>query len=233
MAPEKTHTLNMTAMHNMIALAENFTPAIPFVFASSTTVFAKPRDLTSPIDINHPVEGASQYTKDKIACEILLQHSKLDWRILRLSVVMNPTYRPNKASIKYGLLISLDTLVEPIHVKDAAIAFFHAVRSPNASHKIFIIAGGEKNRMTYQDYIFGILKCTFKDLKLEDISWHLFLGQKKNYLHWYDTRESQMILNFQQRTFKEYCVEVRNELRWWEKLAVFLLGKQIVKRYFN
>lgn len=216
-----------------MALAEKFTATRPFVFASSTTVFAPPSSATAILDVNYPVEGGSQYTKDKIECEGLLRQSKLDWSILRLSVIMNPTFRPNKASIKYGLLIALDTPVEPIHVQDAATAFFHAATSPHVSHKTFIISGGERVRMMYKDYILGSLQSAVKNLTENDVPWELFTGKKKNYLHWYDTKESQLLLDFQHKTFEDFCQDAQRKMRWWEKLGALLLGKKLAKIYFK
>ena len=220
-------------MNNLIGLAEKFTLTQPFLFASSTTVFAPPTSDTAIISVNNPIEGASQYTKDKIECENLLRQSKLEWSILRLSVVMNPTFRPTRASVHYGLLIAVDTPVEPIHVQDVATAFFHAAMSPHAAHKIFIIAGGEKVRMFYKDYIVNTLKVAIPTVTEKDVPWELFTGQKKNYLHWYDTKESQLLLDFQHKTFDDYSHDAKKALRWYEKLAIFLLGRKLARLYFR
>lgn len=233
MHPTKTHSIHINMMNNLISLTEKYCPRIPFVFCSSTTVFSPPDTPTQIIDTTHPIKGNSQYTKDKIECENLLKQSSLAWKILRLSVIMNPTFRPKKESIEYGLAISLDTLVEPVHVCDVATAILHAATSLDNSHKIFIIAGGGKNRMTYQDYIFGMLRAMIKDLTLNDVPWNLFTGQKKNYLHWYDTQESETLLKFQQKTFFDYCTDIQNEFYWWEKVAAFLLGKKLINKYFG
>jgi UDP-glucose 4-epimerase len=231
--PEKIHHIHISSMKNLISLTEKYTPSATFVFTSTVTVFCPPNKMSDIIDVNHPIEGSSQYTQDKIDCENLLQKSQLDWKILRLSVIMNPIFRAKAEAAKYGLLIDLNCLVEPVHSADVATAVLHASTFPNTSRKIFIISGGEKNRMTYREYIYGILKATMPNVKPEDVPWHNFTGQKKNYLHWYDTKESQALLQFQQRSFEDYSIDANKQLNWFEKLAASLLSKQIISRFFG
>jgi len=231
MNPERTHHMHIEGTKNLITLSKHYQIDVPFIFSSSTTVFGPQKEAL--IDVTCPAKATSQYTADKLFCEEMLRISDLNWRILRFSAVMNANFRPEKETIKYGLNIDLKTRIEPVHVKDVTTAVYHALTRKAAEHKILIIAGGEKNQTYYQEYILKMLSGFLGDLELDEIPWDKF-GHKEYYLHWYNTEESERILNFQTHTLYDYVQELREKIRWQEKILISLVGKKIaLKKYFD
>ncbi len=228
--PEQAYTLNVGSTSTLIRLTEQYAPTIPFVFSSSTTVFgdASPNEIY--LTPAHPIKATSQYTSNKIECESLLKASKLDWRILRYSVIMNPTFVPNKDLVKFGFQIALNTRVEPVHVKDLAVATYHALIKKDASHKIFIIAGGKNNQITYKEYITKLLMGNLGKLQAEDIPWEKFI-EKPYYLNWYDTTETENILQFQTRTVDDLVLDTQALIPNWKKFIIARLQKIILKHF--
>ncbi|MFZ2316028.1 MAG: NAD(P)-dependent oxidoreductase [Gammaproteobacteria bacterium] len=228
--PEQAYKVNVGSTRTLIKLTELYAPTIPFVFSSSTTVFgdASPNEIY--LTPAHPVKATSNYTANKIECELLLKESSLDWRILRYSVIMNPTFVPNKELIKFGFQIALNTRVEPVHVKDLAVATYHALVKKEASHKIFIIAGGKTNQITYKEYITKVLTGSLGKLNSEDVPWERFI-EKPYYLNWYDTTESQEILQFQTRTVDDLVIDMQALIPGWKKFFIARLQKLILTRF--
>lgn len=228
--PEMAYAINVGSTKTLIQLTEQYAPTIPFVFSSSTTVFgdASPNEIY--LTPEHPVKATSQYTSNKIECEALLQASSLDWRILRYSVIMNPTFVPNKDLVKFGFQIALNTRVEPVHVKDLATATYHALIKKEASHKIFIIAGGKCNQITYKEYITKVLIGSLGTLQPEDVPWDKFI-EKPYYLNWYDTTETQDILQFQTRTVDDLVLDMQALVPRWKKFVIARLQKLILKHF--
>lgn len=227
--PEYAYKINVESIKNLIAAAEKYAQKAVFVFSSSTTVFG-PAAREVLINEDYPVTPTSHYTQHKIECERLLQQSLLDWRILRFSMVLNPTFSPSRELLHFSFKIDLNTPVEPVHVKDVALAVLHALKRNEASRKIFIIAGGEKNRMFYKDIILKILSGIISNVKSSDIPWDKYKS-KPYYLHWYDTTKSQQILTYQNRTVDDYISDVRKSMPWWKRFLIPLFKKYVLRFY--
>ena len=99
-------------------------------------------------------------------------------------------------------------------VNDAASAIVNCIRlfesdENKVLQKTFIIAGGKKNgcQMTNKQMIGGI----FESLGLVPPADDCFNDSADEYfMDWYDTDESQKVLDFQNTTFEEYKKDVRD-----------------------
>ena len=145
---------------------------------------------------------------------------------------MNPTFRPTKESLKYSRRVPLVTKVEPVHVKDLAIAVCNTLIHPKVSRKTFIIAGGEKNRTIYRDYIFRSMNAFLGNVKEEQIPWDRF-SEDPYYLHWYDTTESEQILKFQNRTIEDYLKDMQDSIPFWQRIILPFSRKAALKILFQ
>ncbi|MHA2296996.1 MAG: NAD-dependent epimerase/dehydratase family protein [Candidatus Hodarchaeales archaeon] len=231
--PEMAREVNIEGTRRMVKLAEQHSCGAPFVFGSSVATFGKINHLESPISVNsNPSIPTNNYTTHKITCEKMIKESSLDWRILRFSVVMNPTFRPSRESLDYSRKVPLVTKVEPVHVKDLAIAVHNALIRSDASKGTFIIAGGKMNRITYREYIHRSLNAMIGNIKEEQIPWDKFT-EEPYYLHWYDTTESQEILTFQSRTIDNYLQDMKESLPLWQKLVLPFSRRMTLKVLFS
>ncbi len=229
--PNMAMDVNINGTRNIIELMKEHAPDAPIVFSSSATVVNEnPRDNELVIGTGPP-SAFNVYTLHKVACEKMLVESELDWRILRLSAVMSLPLKFDLDLLSYSMRIPPYTKIEPVHVKDLAIAVYNATRTRKASRKVFVIAGGARNRMIYKDYWLKMLNAHVGKIDEQKIPWHLFA--KESYpLYWYDTRESQEILKYQNRSPDEYFRELNYSRPWWIKLPPNFLKKLFMKRLF-
>lgn len=230
--PEWAREINVNGTRRMLDFAKAHAPEAVFIFASSTTAFGKQASDRQLIGVDCQANPTSQYTLHKIECENLVQNSGLPWRILRFSAIMNPTFRPSPELLEFGLHIDLATRIEPIHILDLTQAVYSALTKPETVHQIFIIAGGPKNQTVYKDYIFRLLRASIGNVTDQDIPWNRFIS-KPYYLYWYDTEESQRLLQFQSRTIDDFVSDTQKLMPWWEKILLRVFKKYALKFYFE
>ncbi|MHA1266461.1 MAG: NAD-dependent epimerase/dehydratase family protein [Candidatus Helarchaeota archaeon] len=200
--------VNIGGTLHLIDELEKVNPTCRFVFASSVTVVGVTQHLSPPITRDLPVNPTDNYTADKAECEELIQHSTLDWIILRfaesphLEIDLSPSY------LKQMYNIAWYNRVEFVHPKDIAIACRNAVMT-EWSKEIYLIGGGPACQSTFYDQISQI----FALFNLPPPKKEKF-KQSPVWLDWYDTRRSQEILQFQHRTFDDYLKDLRKTLGW-------------------
>lgn len=232
LTPDLAKEVNVEGTQRMIKFTTQYAEKASFLFGSSVATFGTVNSSNPPLSLsNTQPTPTNNYTSHKITCEDLVKQSALNWRILRFSVVMNPTFRPSKESLKYSRRVPLETKVEPVHVKDLAIAVCNALNNPTASRRTFIIAGGEKNRTTYRDYIFRSMNAYLGNIKEDQIPWQKF-SEDPYYLHWYDTTESEKLLKFQKRTIEDYLKDMRESIPFWQRIMLPISKKTALKILF-
>ncbi|OIO24994.1 hypothetical protein AUJ14_05130 [Candidatus Micrarchaeota archaeon CG1_02_55_22] len=129
-----------------------------FVYASSTTLYRKPKYL--PIDENHPVEVVNEYGASKEAAEALVRNSGVPYVILRPCALYGPAFTAQYESLlkriekgRMRLIGDGGNHVAFLFEDDAAEAFFKAA-SGKAVNEDFIVAPNEK---ITQRQAFGIV----------------------------------------------------------------------------
>ena len=132
----------------------------------------------------------------------------------------------------FGMRIDLRTRVEPVHVRDLAVAVRNMIEDDRASRKIFIGSGGENCRMLFKDFLIKSLQGAISNLREEHIPWDRFQG-RPYYLDWYDTRESQAILQFQTRDVDDYVRDLRASLPGWQRFLAALFRPFAVRAIFS
>lgn len=224
--PEIAEKVNVEGTRSLIRLLTDKEFQGPLVFASSASVFGKTAHEAPPITVGHPVEATDTYTQHKITCENMVRESGLDWRILRYSVVMIPAQQASMDEMKVVLSIPLTNRVEPVHVEDVATATVGALAAKRASRRVLIVAGGPRNQLYWSDYISTLLEPYIGKVTREDLSKGRF-STTPYYLDWYDTADSQEILQYQHHTVETYVRDSYEALGM--KGAVFRLIKPITR----
>jgi nucleoside-diphosphate-sugar epimerase len=232
LTPDLAREVNVEGTQRIIKFTEQYAKEASFLFGSSVATFGTVNPSVPPLSLNknQPIP-TNNYTAHKIICEVMAKQSDLNWRILRFSVVMNPTFRPSKESLKYSRRVPLETKVEPVHVKDLAVAVCNALNNPNASKRTFIISGGEKNRTTYRDYVFRSMNAYLGNIEEDQIPWEKF-SEDPYYLHWYDTTESEKLLKFQKRTIEDYLKDMKESIPFWQRIMLPISRKTALKILF-
>jgi nucleoside-diphosphate-sugar epimerase len=212
--PDIAQRVNIGGTRNVIRAMKEANPNPKLVFTSSVIVFGMTNDEKPPITIDHPVRATDNYSNHKIEVEEMIRESELDYVILRISD--SPWLDIWKVFQHFRLIydIPLDQRVEFVHVKDVATACLNAVTTEKADGKTLIISGDEKNRMYFREEVENILgSFGLKPPPKEKFT------KKPYYLDWYDTDESQRLLNYQERTVDDYIMDLKEILGFKSSLA--------------
>lgn len=197
--PALATKVNVGGTKTLVDAIRNRKKRIPFVFTSSVAVFGPTPTATEPISVekNNP-DPKDVYGETKLKAETLIRESGIDCVILRLSVAMYTVFQVSDVRRMYG--IPLDNRIEVCHPNEVSLAVANAVANFEAAKgHTLIISGGPKGRMLYGDMIRGMLGV----LRLPVPPARKF-AQQPYYLDWYDTSKSQLLLQFQHKTFSDY-----------------------------
>jgi hypothetical protein len=98
--------------------------------------------------------------------------------------------------------------LELCHPEEVSLAIVNAIANFEAAKgNTLIISGGLKGRMLYKDMvgsILGVLRLPLPPARK--------FSQQPFYLDWYDTSKSQLLLQYQHKTFGDYLGDYRGAL---------------------
>jgi nucleoside-diphosphate-sugar epimerase len=228
--PERADRVNLGGTRAIIDTIKDSGGNIPFLFASSVAVFGPTPGAADPLSPDRSrCNPTDIYARTKAQAETWIKESGIDYLIMRLTAV--PHFAISLRQMKaFMFSIPLKNRVEFCHPEDVALAMINAVkRFDHVKGKTLIIAGGPGQQMYYEDLLRGVLGVFGLPLPPD----HRFTTDPYD-LDWYDTRESQELLNYQQRTLDDYS---RDLARQFPSFAIALmqrvvgpaLGKLIVR----
>ena len=93
--------------------------------------------------------------------------------------------------------------VEMVHRDDVVEALFSSTRAPDAVGGVFNIAGGPSWQLTGRDYVrdfYDFLGAPADEAVYRD---------SPGWVDWYDTDDSQRVLDYQQRSYQHFAAEMR------------------------
>jgi len=207
--PKLAEAVNVGGTLNIIKAMERQPKKPRLIFTSSVAVYGDRRKspLIKPDDPPNP-NPDDEYAKQKLKCEELIRQSKLEWVIFRLTYIVSP----DKLQLDPLMFkMPLDTCIEICHTKDAGLALSNAVENEKIWGKILHIAGGEKCRITYKEYIdkmmeiLGLGKGFLPDEAFSKGNFHC---------GFMTTEESQKLLHYQRHTLDDYFNEVKKKVRF-------------------
>ena len=204
---ELAHRVNVEGTRNIIEVIKEKGGNLPLVFTSSAAVFGPSPKAKKPIspEKNTP-NPQGTYAETKFQAENLIKEAGIDYAILRLTVTMYLIFRVS--DMKRMLTVPLENRIEFCHADDTARAILNAVRDFElVKGKTLIISGGPGQRMLYKDMIGAILKVLGLPMPPADK-----FTKEPYYLDWYDTDNSQLLLQYQRKTFADYLDDYRQEL---------------------
>ena len=238
--PKFAETVNVGGTINIIKAMERQPKKPKLIYTSSVAVYGDRRKfpLIKPIDPPNP-NPDDEYARQKLKCENLIRQSKLEWVIFRLTYIVSP----DKLQMDPLMFkMPLDTCIEICHTKDVGLALANAVENDKIWGKTMHIAGGEKCRIPYKEYIdrimeiFGLRKDFLPDEAFSKDNFHC---------GFMTTEESQKLLNYQRHTLDDYFNEMKERVifkRYFMRtfkpiIRIYLLRKspyypRYVKRYF-
>jgi nucleoside-diphosphate-sugar epimerase len=205
--PKFAESVNVGGTANIVKAMENQPKKPKLIFTSSVAVYGDRLEypLISTEDLLNPNHD-DEYAKQKLKCEELIKKSSLDWAIFRLTYIVSL----NKLQMDPLMFeMPLETCIEICDTNDVGLALTNAVVSEEIWGEVMHIAGGEKCRISYREYLkemLGIFGIGFDELPEEAFSRRGF------HCGFMTTHKSQTLLNYQRYTLDDYFNAVRKKV---------------------
>jgi short-subunit dehydrogenase len=190
------------------------------IFTSSLHVYGYTDQLSPPRKVDDPVMPVEHYSRHKLTCEELVRNSGLTWSIFRLAAAL-----PISLKLDPGMFdIPPWNRMEFVHTRDVGLAIARGVSSSQIWGKILHIGGGPSCQLYYRDIVNRVLG----SLGIGSLPENAF-SREPFATDWLDTSESQMILNFQTRTFEDYIKDLKKAFGF--KRYLFRALAPIIKKF--
>jgi nucleoside-diphosphate-sugar epimerase len=222
--PKFAESVNVGGTSNIIKAIQNQPHKPKLIFTSSVAIYGDRLQnplirLTDPLTPNHDDE----YAKQKVRCEEIVRNSGLEWVICRLTYIVSI----NKLQMDPLMFeMPLDTCIEICDTKDVGLALTNAIENNEIWGETLHIAGGERCRITYREYlnemldIFGIGNNVLPDEAFSTKGFHC---------GFMTTDKSQSLLNYQRHTIDDYFYEVRKKMAFTRLWTVMF--RPFAKKY--
>jgi nucleoside-diphosphate-sugar epimerase len=208
--PRLARRVNVEGTRNLVEAAQALPQPPLFVEASSCSVYGSRNPHRHPerLSAATPVRPVDCYGEDKVAAEHIVAASGLPYAILRLGGIISPEMVANPAPEHRLLMraIPRDNRIHAVDARDCALAFANAAERREAiDGKILLIGGNESYVMLEHQLEDGVTQALglgrlgpsagLPGDPCDDRGWGL--------TDWFDTRESQALLDFQQHDFQQ------------------------------
>lgn len=228
--PQLTRDVNVGGTKNIIEIATTQNTPPKLVYSSSIATYGHCDGEGPPKTASDPQYVTDVYSETKIKSEELIRGSGLPWTILRFSAVPSLQDAWLDAEMDSTIFeIPLNQRLEFVHTRDVGIAATNAIHEDTNS-KILMIAGGESCRMTYREFLEESLEAMGIGMLPESAFITPTCLDDYFHLDYMDTEEAQALLEFQNRTFRDYTTELREKLGI-KRYLIWLL-KPIARRRF-
>jgi nucleoside-diphosphate-sugar epimerase len=198
----KTFAVNVDGTTHIVRALEHLAPQAVLVFSSSISTYGDTSQEPPPVHVSHVQRAIDVYADSKIVGEHLLRQSRAPWVILRIAGIAVPAFQEPPAVWPF----MPDQRVELVHRDDVVTAIHHATTTAAAQGKIFNIAGGATWKMTGRHYVerlYDLMGVPHEAAKFRDTP---------GWVDWYDTQESQQLLNYQNTPYETFLAQVKAEV---------------------
>ena len=149
--PKLAEAVNVGGTQNIVSIIKEKSPNTKLIFTSSISVYGD-RVRNPFIKTSDPLKPSKgdEYAVTKIKAENMIKESGIDYAIFRLTYIVEP-YRVQFQPTMFKM--PLETSLEVCHSKDVGLALTNAAASEDIWGGTYHIAGGEKCRITYKEYL--------------------------------------------------------------------------------
>jgi nucleoside-diphosphate-sugar epimerase len=201
---ERTFAINVQGTAHIIQAMERGAGEAVLVFSSSVSTYGDTTAETPPVRVEHPQTALDIYAESKIAGERLLRQASIDAVVLRIAGVTVPELQEPPEVWPF----TAEQRLEMVHRDDVVTALYKALVTPAVRGKTLNIAGGPTWQTTGRQYV-----ADQYDLLGVPLDLAVFRGiDKPGWVDWYDTEESQRLLDYQQHTYPSYLDTLRQEV---------------------
>ena len=196
---KRTLAVNVGGTERIVNAIGERSPDATLVFTSSISTYGDTSGEAPPIGSDHPQRAIDVYAESKIAAEAIVAASSLKTVVLRIAgIAVSEFLEPPEV-----WPFKPDQRVEMVHLDDVVEALATSVESPQAIGKVLNIGGGQTWQRLGRDYVedfYGFLGAPVEEAVYRDTP---------GWVDWYDTGESQRILQYQNRPYHQYAGEMR------------------------
>ncbi len=201
-------SVNVGGTKNLLNAIKNQAQKPKLIFTSSIAIYGDRLDnpMIKTTDILAPSRG-DYYALTKITAEKLIRKSGVDFAIFRLTYITSVN-KLNMDPLMFHM--PLDTSIEICDTKDVGLALANAVECDEVWGDTFNLAGGERCRITYREYlndmmeIFGLGQNFLPEEGFAEKDFHCGFC---------DTHKSENLLHYQRHTLQDYYKEVEKKVR--------------------
>lgn len=219
--PELAEQVNVGGTRHILTAMEGQPTPPRLIYTSSFAIYGHQQHVPPPRRVGDPIMATDHYTSHKIACEKMIQESKLQWTILRCAA-MQPMSIGNLEPLMFE--VPLAQRIEFLHTYDAGLAIANAVSSSEVWGKILHLGGGERCQMLFRDYLGKALAAAGLPMPPESA-----FTTAQFHTDWLDTEESQRLLQYQRHTYEDFLDHLRRELGYRRYLGK-LFGPLVIRR---
>jgi nucleoside-diphosphate-sugar epimerase len=193
---EMTFKVNVEGTRNLLGLCHNHPKKI--VFASSISVFGDSTHEKGLIRADQALAPYNLYAQSKVEAERLLFTSGLPYVNLRVSGIVIPVFLDPPEPWPF----TRQQPIEMVALNDLVKALTTIPKAEDILNRNLIIAGGKSWQTTGEAYVraWGDIM----EIPLDEMSFQ----ETPGYLNWFDTEESQRLLNYQQTTMDQFFKEL-------------------------
>lgn len=199
----RTEVINVEGTANLLETVREENKEAHFIFSSSVTVYGNADGTNGPLVTDHELRPGSYYARSKALAEKLVIASKLPYTILRISGVAIPAFLEPPPIWPFNR----EQRIEFVCREDVITALYNSVDNNDAHRKVFNIAGGKTWRMPGYHYVESIYN--LMGVPPEEARYLEHPGD----FAWYDTSDSQAVLQYQQTTHQTFLNKLEQAVR--------------------
>ncbi len=223
--PKFAESVNVGGTANIVEAMENQPKKPKLIFTSSVAIYGDRLEnpLINTVDPMNP-NPDDEYAKQKIKCEELIKKSSLEWAIFRLTYIVSL----NKLQLDPLMFeMPLDTCIEICDTNDVGLALANAVENEEIWGDVMHIAGGERCRISYREYLYEMLDIF--GIGHDFLPEEAFRRDRGFHCGFMTTDKSQALLNYQRYTLEDYFNAVRKKVAFSRFFTTMF--KPIVQRF--
>lgn len=201
---ERTFTINVQGTAHIIQGMERGARDAVLVFSSSVSTYGDTTAESPPVRVTHPQTAIDIYADSKIAAEALIRQGSIDAVILRIAGITVPELQEPPEVWPF----TAEQRLEMVHRDDVVMALYQALVTPAARGKTLNIAGGATWQTHGQQYVadqYEIIGVPLEMARFRE-------AENPGWVDWYDTAESQRVLEYQQHSYASYLDTLRQEV---------------------
>lgn len=198
---ELTEKVNVDGTRNLLSSIEKINPNIHIIFSSSVSIYGKNLD-NSTIHLDNPANPDDHYAKTKYDSEVLVEQSKINHTILRISGVSIPVFQEPPSEWPF----LPNQKIEFIHRDDVVTSICNSVNNKEAYGQMFNISGGKSWQITGEKYVKDYFEILEVDME------NAIYQKEEGHFSWYESSKSNKILQYQNNNYENYLAQIRQDL---------------------